>query len=189
MDTSYIRMFSFYLPEGSSPQDYEEAVFERLSQFIEYAASHDIVLLHENEKGIYGEKAAQCKKLMDRFYGPNFKCIFDFANFIQTGEDTLKAYELLKPYIAYIHVKDARLEDGRVVPAGMGDGKLPEILADLARRDFRGYLSLEPHLYNFSGLAELEKGGHRTNVEAKPLSSYESFALAHSSLQSILKNL
>ena len=34
---------------------------------------------------------------------------------------------MLKPYIEYVHVKDARLSDGEVVPAGTGDGQLLDI--------------------------------------------------------------
>ena len=58
----------------------------------------------------------------------NFRGVFDFANFVQVGQDTLEAYELLKEHIAYVHVKDAILGSGRVVPAGYGDGHVGEIL-------------------------------------------------------------
>lgn len=189
MDTPYIRMFSFYLPAGSTPEEYEGPVFDRISKLVEYAGSQEVVLLHENEKGIYGEKAAECKKLMNEFYGTSFRCIFDFANYIQAGEDTLEAYHLLKPYISYIHVKDALKENGKVVPAGMGDGMLPEILSDLHQSGYQGFLSLEPHLFQFTGLSELEKTEHKSLVDAKPLSGFEAFSLAHSSLMHILNEL
>ena len=68
------------------------------------------------KKGIYGDNAARCLDLMKEFYGDHFKATFDFANFIQCGQNTLEAYEMLKPYIEYVHVKDARLSDGEVVP-------------------------------------------------------------------------
>ena len=90
-------------------------------------------------------------------YGDHFKATFDFANFIQCGQNTLEAYEMLKPYIEYVHVKDARLSDGEVVPAGTGDGQLLDIFEKLDASGYKGYLSLEPHLANFAGLANLEK--------------------------------
>ena len=77
MDTKNIRMFSFYVPEGKGAQ-YKEQVFDRLGQFVDYAKANDAVLLHENEKGIYGEMAAECRELMDAFYGDHFKAIFGF---------------------------------------------------------------------------------------------------------------
>ena len=121
MECPTIRMFSFYLPQESDPAAYEGEVFDRIGKFVDYASANDTLLLHENEKDIYGAMAPECKKLMDTFYGDHFKAIFDFANFVQCGQDTLEAYEMLKSYIAYIHVKDAMWEDGMVVPAGMGD--------------------------------------------------------------------
>ena len=148
-----------------------------------------MILLHENEKGIYGEKAKECKKLMEHFYGDHFKCIFDFANFIQAEENTWNAYELLKPYIAYIHVKDALLKDGSVVPAGYGDGQVARILGDLIQNGYSGYLSLEPHLFEFKGLASLENTEHKTVIQTdKALTGFEAFSLAHEALQKILQS-
>ena len=189
METPNIRMFSFYIPGDAAPADYEAQVFDRIGQFADYAKANDAVLLHENEKGIYGEMAPECRKLMDTFYGDHFKAIFDFANFVQADQDTLEAYELLKPYIAYIHVKDAMKGSGQVVPAGYGDGQLYPILKDLFESGFDGFLSLEPHLFNFSGLASLEKADNRTHISEKQLTGFEAFALAHESLLKILNKI
>ena len=189
METKNIRMFSFYVPEGKG-ECYKEQVFERLGQFVDYAKANDVVLLHENEKGIYGEKAKECKVLMDAFRGEHFKAIFDFANFVQADQDTLEAYELLKEDIAYIHVKDAMKGTGQVVPAGMGDGNVEKILKKLYDNGFQGFLSLEPHLFHFSGFTGLERGKDKleTGIE-KELSGAEAFALAHSALIHILEGL
>jgi len=189
MDCRNIRMFSFYVPEGKG-KEYKGKVFERLGQFSDYAKENNVVLLHENEKGIYGEKAAECKEIMDAFRGEHFKAIFDFANFIQADQDTLEAYELLEEDIAYIHVKDAIKATGQVVPAGMGDGNVEAILKKLYANGFCGYLSLEPHLFNFTGFAGLEKGESSIGGgPAKVLSGEEAFALAHESLQKILMKM
>lgn len=156
-ETPYIRMFSFYMHSDKPTEVFREEVHKRMAQMVEYAKEQNVVLLHENEKGIYGENAARCKELMDAFYGENFKCIFDFANFVQCKQETMEAYELLKPYIHYLHIKDAMWENGEVVPAGMGDGKVKEILGLLDASGFEGFLSLEPHLTNFAGLEMLER--------------------------------
>lgn len=186
MDTKNIRMFSFYIPEGKTT-DYKGQVFDRLGQFVEYATANDAVLLHENEKDIYGEQAKECRELMEAFYGDHFKAIFDFANFVQAKQDTLEAYELLKDYIAYIHVKDALWDNGSVVPAGMGDGNVAVILKKLFEKGYNGFLSLEPHLFNFSGFAGLERDKEAiAGGEVKVLSGAEAFALAHDSLVKIL---
>lgn len=190
METPNIRMFSFYLPGNCNPSEYEGEVFEKIGRFAHYAEVNNVVLLHENEKGIYGEKAAECKKLMDTFYGDHFKAIFDFANFVQAKENTLDAYQLMKPYIAYIHVKDALMDSGSVVPAGMGDGNVEAILKDLKQSGYNGFLSLEPHLSDFYGFAQLEGTEKKTLMtDGKKLTGFEAFALAHQSLLKILENI
>lgn len=186
MDTANIRMFSFYGPEGQeSIGAYRGKVMEQLGQFVDYAAANGIVLLHENEKGIYGEMAEGCLDILKQFAGEHFKAVFDFANFVQARQDTLEAFEMLKPYIAYIHVKDALLKDGSVVPAGYGDGNVKEILGRLKADGYRGYLSLEPHLSEFTGFSSLEKDGKI----GKKLSGEEAFTLAHDALVKILETM
>ena len=189
MGTGNIRMFSFYVSDEQR-DSMKEKVFERLGRFVDYASGNGIVLLHENEKGIYGEKAAECRELMDEFAGEHFKAIFDFANFVQAGQDTLEAYELLKDYIAYIHVKDARKENGTVVPVGYGDGNVETILKKLFEKGFDGFLSLEPHLFNFKGFAGLERGRNTVLADSgQALSGFEAFSLAHKALVDILKRI
>lgn len=197
MGTPNIRMFSFY---GPAEKDFcggkadsgkawlpvwRDEVMERLGRFTEYAAANEAVLLHENEKDIYGEMAAECLDILKQFAGEHFKAVFDFANFVQAGQDTLEAYELLKPYIAYIHVKDALFKDGSVVPAGQGDGNVPEILGRLKAEGYSGYLSIEPHLSEFTGFSSLERGGRI----GKKLTGEEAFTLAHEALTGILEKL
>ena len=182
LDTSFIRMFSFFMPEGEEPDKFRDEVMRRMDRMVEYAAGRNVVLLHENEKGIYGDSAARCLDLMKLFYGDHFRCTFDFANFVQCGQDTMEAYEMLRPYISYIHVKDAMRESGDVVPAGTGDGNVAEILNRLDEEGYAGFLSLEPHLADFAGLKSLEKEVKergRTDGE-------EAFCTAYRALEKLL---
>lgn len=182
LGTSCIRMFSFYMPEGEDPAAYREEVLNRLRELAGYAAEKNLVLLHENEKGIYGDNADRCLDLMKELAGEHFKCTFDFANFVQCGQDTQEAYEKLKPYIAYVHVKDAQAGDGDVVPAGQGDGRLPEIFGLLEQKGYNGFLSLEPHLADFAGLQNLEQ-----DVKKRGRSDQEAaFCQAYAALQELL---
>lgn len=161
LGTRYIRMFSFYIPKEDAPERHTEEVMRRMAQFVQYAKQADVVLLHENEKGIYGDTALRCKELMDAFYGDHFKCIFDFANFVECGVNTEEAFTLLSPFIAYVHIKDAVAAEKKIVPAGQGDGNVASILHKLKDTGFSGFLSLEPHLVSFSGLQDLELEAHK----------------------------
>ena len=148
-ETKYIRIFSFYPPADSDFDSYTDAVVEKLSKLVKYAEENDVILLHENEKGIYGNVASRCKTLFERIQSPNFRCAFDFSNFIECDQDCLEAYEMLNPYIEYIHIKDNK-GGTEVVPAGWGDGHIPEILADAYKNGYRGFLAMEPHLTKFT---------------------------------------
>lgn len=182
----YLRMFSFYIPQGRAPEDFREEVLDRMGRMVEEAAAWDSVLLHENEKGIYGDSAPRCKELLEAFYGPHFKAVFDFANFVQVGQQTLPAYELLKPYVEYVHVKDAQWGTGAVVPAGQGDGHVKEILTDLIGGGWKGFLSLEPHLTDFAGLAALEQDPQK---RGSALDGKSAWKLALDSLKEILAGI
>lgn len=186
LDAPYVRMFSFYLPKDRDPGEFREEVLDRMGKMVEEAEKWDSVLLHENEKGIYGDNASRCKDLMDAFYGPHFRAVFDFANFVEVGQQTLPAYENLKPYIEYVHVKDALMKEKKVVLAGRGDGHVKEILADLIGGGWKGFLSLEPHLTDFAGLAALEQDAQK---RGDALDGKSAWKLALDSLRAILNEI
>jgi 3-dehydroshikimate dehydratase len=153
--TPSIRIFSFYPPttkEGSddssavNPAEYRDEVLRRLREMSARARAAGVILLHENEKGIYGDTIARCVDLMQSCGSPQFQAVFDPANFIQCGQTPYPdAYDALRPWLQYVHVKDARL-DGSVVPAGEGVADFPELLQRLRADGYDGFLSLEPHL-------------------------------------------
>lgn len=187
LEAKYIRMFSFYHDSGDDWSDAERAeVLARLRKMIDYAAQYDIVLLHENEKNIYGDTADRCADLMRELSCDHFKAVFDPANFVQCGQDTKQAYELLKNYIVYMHIKDARSVNGRVVPAGAGDGNVKYILNELFANGYNGFLSLEPHLGSFAGLKDLELDD---KMEGLPEGGEGTFMLAYQALTDILNKI
>ncbi|MDP4133720.1 MAG: sugar phosphate isomerase/epimerase family protein [Bacillota bacterium] len=186
LGTRYIRVFSFFIPQGEDPKIYRDEVIKRLSAMIQYAKENDIILLHENEKAIYGEGLENCVDLMQTLYCNNFKAIFDPANFVQAKQDTKACFNALKSYIAYMHIKDAK-EDGSVVPAGYGTGNLKYILYELKEMGYKGFLSIEPHLGKFEGLASLEREGDKTRVFEN--SDAGKFTLAYEALNSIIERI
>ena len=187
LGTKYIRMFSFYHEGGDEWTAKErEEVLARLRQMIAYAKEQDVMLLHENEKGIYGDTADRCIDLMKELACDNFKAVFDPANFVQCGQDTKYAFDNLKEYVEYMHIKDARFEDGRVVPSGMGDGNVAYVLKALFENGYNGFLSLEPHLGSFEGLAALELDD---KMEGLPKGGEGTFTLAYRALCDILEEI
>ena len=186
MAVKNIRVFSFYIPKENKPILYQDQVLEQMGKMVDLASQNEVVLLHENEKGIFGDNADRCKELMKHFYGEHFKAVFDFANFVQVGQDTVEAYDLLAPYIDYVHIKDARKDTGTVVPPGAGDGNLELILNRMKENGYKGFLSLEPHLADFGGFKALEQGG---SLGKGQLSGEAAFTLSYTSLMEILERM
>lgn len=187
LDTEYIRMFSFYIPEGENPEDYRDEVIRRLEAFVDETEGTGITLLHENEKDIYGDTPERCLDIIESIDRKCFKAIFDPANFIQIDAETYPlAFDLMKEHVLYMHIKDARYSDHQVVPAGQGDGKIKEILTELRGRGFKGFLSLEPHLANFVGFATLEQGDVGADM---PDGGEKEFTIAAHALKDIISKI
>lgn len=184
LGTSYIRMFSFFIPEGDEPSRYRKEVLERLGQMCRVAEENQIILLHENEKGIYGDTTERCLDLLQSIHSPHLRMTFDPANFIQTGARPYPdAWRLLAPYVDYMHIKDALFADKSVVPAGQGDGGLPQLIEALDKKGYSGFLSLEPHLGDFVGFSSLEKDAIQKSSQEK---GEVLFTIAYQALRKIL---
>lgn len=187
LDAKYIRMFSFYHNGGEEWSARERSeVLARLERMIRYAEEQDVILLHENEKGIYGDTVERCADLMDTLGCEHFRAVFDPANFVQCGQDTKEGYARLKNHIAYVHIKDAFLADGKVVPAGSGDGNVEYVLKSLFDNGYSGFLSLEPHLGSFAGLENLELDDKMAGL---PQGGEGTFTLAYRALEEILDRI
>jgi sugar phosphate isomerase/epimerase len=145
--TALVRVFSFFIPRGEPPERHREQVLERMRALADIAEERGVMLAHENEKEIYGDRPERCADIIASVGSPALRATFDAANFVQCGvRPYTDAYGLLRPYLVYLQVKDALATTGEVVPAGQGDGQVRETLAALQDSGFDGYLSLEPHL-------------------------------------------
>ena len=155
MGAKYIRMFSFYLRDGQSRDDARDEVIEKLGRLIDLADEYGVILCHENEANIYGETPDRCLDILSAF-GGRLKAVFDMGNFVLDGCPPFPAaYELLKDYIAYFHIKDS-MSIGAIVPPGLGEANIKEILAaHKSYVDSDIVVTLEPHLETFDGLNKL----------------------------------
>lgn len=143
----YIRIFSFFVPDGDSPDVHREEVLRRMAALADHTRGHDVILLHENEKHIYGDTPQRCQDIVESVGSTALRLTWDPANFVQCGvRPYTEGYSLLRPYLEYVQIKDARLVTGAVVPAGEGDGEIKRTVRALHTDGFDGYFSLEPHL-------------------------------------------
>ena len=144
----YIRMFSFYVKKDEPENILFPQVLERLQGFLKIVEGRGVTLLHENEKGIFGDSPNRALRLFEAMNSSQFALCYDASNYLQVGEDPWEAYLLTRDATVYYHMKDCK--EGFEVPLGEGQGRIRDILADLAARDFDGFLTLEPHTVKYA---------------------------------------
>jgi sugar phosphate isomerase/epimerase len=166
-DADYIRLFSYWIPEGDDPAEWRAEVIRRMTWKAERAEGTGVTLLHENEKDIYGDTPARCRDIVETVDSPNLAAIFDPANFLEVGVHPYPdALLQLVEHVEFLHIKDAVYgERHNIKPAGEGDGDIPAVLDALQQRGFEGFASLEPHL------AEQSETGGYSGPEAFKLAS------------------
>ncbi len=187
LGTKNMRMFSFFIPDGEEAMNYKDEVLKRMRAMLDYAKEQGIQLCHENEARIFGRLNKECVYLQEQL--PDLKAIFDSSNYIMEDEDILTNINNIVKYVEYVHVKDSTLDGHVIVPAGHGDGKYAEVIEKVAeaRGDKDTFLTLEPHLFAFTGYNSLDhrEMKHKFSFE----NSNDSFDAAVNALKDILKNL
>jgi sugar phosphate isomerase/epimerase len=172
--TEYIRVFSFLIPSTDDSNIHRDEVLLRMKRMINKAEEAEVTLLLENEFGTYADVPQRCLDVLETCSSPKLRLAFDPANFVQAGVKPMsEGFDMLMPYVEYIHMKDARFANRKVTPVGMGDGEIAELVRRLQEAKYDGFLSLEPHL--------------RRTGQYPDLSHPELFILACHSLKEMLK--
>jgi sugar phosphate isomerase/epimerase len=147
----FIRIFSYFLRSDQAPEDHRDEVLRRMAALAARAESAGLLLLHENEKDIYGDVPERVLDIVESVGSPALRLAWDPANYVQVGVTPFTdGYARLRPYTAYVQIKDALLATGQVVPAGEGDGQVRETVRALADDGFDGFFSMEPHLGSYN---------------------------------------
>lgn len=154
LEAPFIRIFSFFVEDPVASRD---EVMRRMFALASEAEGQGVTLVHENEKQIYGDVPSRCLDILQTVDRPVLRAAWDPANFVQCGvQPHTQGWDLLAPFVVYVHVKDVKRDTGQVVPFGQGDGEVERTMRVLRDRGFDGFLSLEPHLKagdTFSGFS------------------------------------
>lgn len=137
---------------------------------LELAEQENITIVLENEFDLTGcdltRRAELILELVKEVNSQFFKLNFDPCNFYFAGEEPFPfAYNLLKKYIAYVHIKDGkkyhpnlyeypgddfiwRDKSGEYICTNLGEGALPYpgIIHQLKNDHYSGFLGFEPHV-------------------------------------------
>jgi len=148
-EAPFIRMFSYYLPEGKNIDDYRDLVIERMTAKTELLKDSSVVMVHENETGTYGCSAENCVDIVKSVNSEKLRLVYDSGNFVwgqKITDNITNCWPLMKPYVVHIHIKDWKLNADIGSIPGRGDGQIKELLAELAGMNYEGFITMEPHL-------------------------------------------
>lgn len=155
-----IRIMSYRTSGGAlgDDPDTEREVLRRLREIVKRAEDGGIVCIHENCETWGGQSPEHTKFLLEGIDSPAFRLVFDtgnpFATLDRRGrppyryQDSLDFYREVKGWVEYVHIKDGRMNGSKAVYTfpGEGDGRIPELLAELRRGGYSAGFSIEPHV-------------------------------------------
>jgi sugar phosphate isomerase/epimerase len=148
--TRNVRIFSYYLTEHGEWDDWRRDVLDRMWEKVRLAEKADVRLVHENEHRIYGDSPERVKDLLEtviehtdeRYFG----AAYDPANYVCCGFDPWEGWQLTKRWTVHFHIKDWARGEAHGRPAGEGQGRIPEVMAEAKAMNYDGFATLEPHL-------------------------------------------
>lgn len=144
LDIGYTRIFTFWWQGELSK--YLERIVEKMIPALEMAESEGIDLIIENEYSCTVGTGREARTLVDRIRSKRLKILWDPGNAFFARETPYPdGYNAVKDLIAYMHIKDATVEDGRFVfkPVGKGAIDYENMLRELSQGDL--IISLETH--------------------------------------------
>lgn len=184
-----IRIFSYYNKQSQPQAEFQKIALQRLSELAQIASDLGLVLYHENEANIFGDKSADvltiARELRAKWgngkaAGGCFRMIFDFGNYHASREEVWQCWLMQRDVTDAFHLKDNVWADASTmhhVPVGQGGGQIPRILADAVARNFTGPLTVEPHLQHSAAVAATGPSGI-ANAAYSKMSMAESFHIA-----------
>ena len=162
LGTSIVRVMSYSILEDENENDHEDQLFEerikRLKKIIARFEDNGITPVHENCMNYGGMSISHALKLQNEI--PKMKWVFDTGNPVFNADrsaprpyprqDAWSFYQALKENIVHVHIKDGIWDNLKnectFTMPGEGDGKVKEILADLKKTNYEGFISIEPHI-------------------------------------------
>jgi sugar phosphate isomerase/epimerase len=143
-----IRVFPDQIQPGVSREETRDHIASSLRQVAEQMPKQVHVGLETHGDFARSQAASEIVSLANH---PNVKLIWDVANSMNAGDSLKEAAQAVKPYLAHVHLRDARAVEGSEhwlpVLAGRGSVSFAETVAVLEKLDYDGYISFEWEKY------------------------------------------
>ena len=143
-----IRVFPDTIQTGSNREETRDYVADSLRRIAERLPEGVQVGLETHGDFARAEAAAEIAALADH---ANVKLIWDVANSLAAGDSIRHSARLVEPYLAHVHLRDARPVAGSEhwlpVLAGRGSVSFAETLEMIELLNYDGYVSFEWEKY------------------------------------------
>lgn len=148
LGTRLIRGFTFW--SKGNIEDYLDRIVEKFREPARILEEADCVLVIEPDPSVFASNARLVRTVLERLNTPFIRGLWDPGNDIF---DPLKenpfpdGYEQIRPFMVHMHLKDAKILDGKVqsVPIGTGAVNYKEHFERLILDGYEGYVTLETH--------------------------------------------
>jgi sugar phosphate isomerase/epimerase len=191
LDVRFARIMS-YAQEPWGDDQMEAERFKRVKNIHSLFADAGITALHENCMNWGGFSAEHTLRLLDEI--PELKLVFDTGNPIFQRDRSKKAphpwqnsldfYHQVKDAIAHVHIKDAIMrpddEEPQYTFPGEGAGHVIEIMQDLKKRNYQGFIAIEPHM---------GKVFHNSDRDDKKINQYDIYLQYGHRMEQLIEKL
>ena len=148
LDAPLIRVFPNEIPEGATREETRDRIVESLRELAARVPEGVRVGLETHGDFAAGTATAEIIRLAAN---PQLVIIWDAANSFATGESVAATASAVAPYLAHVHLRDARPTGGsqpwQPVLAGRGLIPFAEVIAALREASYDAYISFEWEKY------------------------------------------
>lgn len=137
LDAPFVRIMSGNWLQGTSDDELEKRVEERIESLLPYAAEKGVTLALENHGGGVTVTAEQLIRLVRAVKGPNFAVNLDTGNF--HGQDPYAELAQAAPYAVNVQIKTEIRRKGK----SKEPADLAKVIAILREAKYSGYVVLE----------------------------------------------
>jgi sugar phosphate isomerase/epimerase len=153
-----VTVFSLPRPAGATGAP-PAVVIDSLAQAAQAAGREGITLLIENGAGSWADSPAATAGILKAVNSPALRLVWDPANDINADPtcDPLAGFDLVRPFLAVMHVKDIERVGAKTQWAMLGTGCVdwPRLTGLLRKSGYQGPYTLEPHLQYRPGVVDL----------------------------------